>query len=570
MKHPLFAFLFLILATTACKESAPTEPKGPQFGIEHGVIGDSAMVVTAHPEATEVGKEILYQGGNAVDAAVAVQFALAVTFPYAGNLGGGGFMVYREADGAAHSLDFREKAPAAAHRDMYLGEDGEPVPEMSQRGPLAVGVPGTVDGLWRAHKKFGKLSWRKVLQPAVELAIEGYIATEHQAGWLNKVREDFVKYNPDGAYLVRDEPWEMGDKVVQEELGRTLQLIQDKGRDGFYHGPTADRIVDEMERGGGLITHQDLEDYEAQWREPVSGNYKNYRIISMPPPSSGGIALLQMLHMIEGHPISEWGYRDPRTIHLLVEAERRAYADRAEFLGDPDHFPIPIAELIEPDYAKERMKSFNPEKASLSADIGHGQPVKEPTETSHFSIIDLEGNAVSITVTLNSAYGSRVWVKDAGFLLNNEMDDFSAKPGVPNQYGLVGKEANAIAPGKRMLSSMTPTIIEKEGKPFMVLGTPGGSTIITSVLQCFLNVAEFGMTMRESVDQARYHHQWLPDLLYHEAGAFDSVTTADLKALGHVPTEREPIGRVDAILVRPDGQYEGAGDHRRDDVAAGF
>lgn len=558
----------IVLLLYACKESQPVP--GPRFGIETGLLGDSAMVVASRAEAAQAGRDILYRGGNAIDAAVAVQFALAVTFPYAGNIGGGGFMVYRQADGQAYALDFREKAPAAAYRDMYLDENGDPVPEMSQRGHLAVGVPGTVDGLWQAHQRFGKLPWSEVLEPAVRLALQGYEATEMQADWLNKVREDFLRYNPDGAYLVKDEGWKAGDSIFQTDLGHTLQLISEQGRAGFYEGPTAERIVDEMQRGNGLITLQDLSGYHAQWREPIAAAYKDFKVISMPPPSSGGVALVQMLKMIEDQPIADWGFRDPRTIHLLVEAERRAFADRAEYLGDPDFYPVPLAALTDPAYARQRMESFDPAQATPSSELGHGALRPEPTETSHFSIVDLEGNAVSITITLNSAYGSRVWVKDAGFLLNNEMDDFSAKPGVPNQFGLVGNEANAIAGGKRMLSSMTPTIIERKGKLYMVIGTPGGSTIITSVLQCFLNVAEFGMTMRESVDQLRYHHQWLPDLLYHEAGAFDSSTVAALAKLGHVPTEREPIGRVDAILVRPDGLYEGAGDHRRDDVAIGF
>ena len=479
-------------------------------------------------------------------------------------------MVYREGNGEAYSLDFRETAPAKAHRDMYLDESGEVIPLLSRRGPLYVGVPGSVEGMFQAHARFGSLSWTELLQPAVDLARQGYEVSVNQADWLNKAEEDFRLYNPDGAYLVKDSGWAAGDSIRQADLAATLERIRDQGRDGFYQGKTAEFIVDEMQRGGGWISREDLANYEAKWRDPVQGTYKNHQVISMGPPSSGGIVLLQMLKMVEDHPLAQWGFQDPRTVHLMVEAERRAFADRAEFLGDPDFWNVPLKELLDMAYLKSRMASFDPEKATDSESLSHGVLPKESTETTHYSIVDLHGNAVSITTTLNSAYGSRVWVQQGGFLLNNEMDDFSAKPGEPNLYGLIGNEANAIVAKKRMLSSMTPTIIAHNGKLKMVLGTPGGSTIITSVFQCFLNVVEFGMTMRESVNQPRFHSQWLPDKLYVEETALSESCRAQLKSKGHEITERDAIGRVNAILVHPDGMFEGAGDHRRDDKAMGF
>lgn len=568
----LLGSLFVYSCKEAPKEQPDTEPNMPVVGL----VDDSAMVVCAHPEAARVGRDILFKGGNAVDAAVGVHFALAVVFPYAGNLGGGGFMVYRDAQGQSTTLDYREKAPAKSHRDMYLDDSGEVVPKLSSRGHLSVGVPGSVAGMFDAHQKYGSLSWTELIQPAIDLARNGYSATENQAGWLNDMKEDFVKYNgSEGSewmgYLVKEAEWQAGDIIQQEDLAASLERIRDQGRDGFYLGVTADLLVTEMERGGGWITLDDLKEYKTKWREPVYSDYKGYRIISMGPPSSGGIILSEMLHMVDDSPLSEWGFQSTESTHLMVEAERRAFADRAEFLGDPDFVEIPQAILTSNEYADQRMANFNPEAATPSDSLGPGEPWKESTETTHFSIVDQFGNAVSITTTINSPYGSRVWVKGGGFLLNNEMDDFSAKPGVPNIYGLVGKEANAIAPGKRMLSSMTPTIIEKEGKLFMVAGTPGGSTIITSVFQCFLNVAEFGMTMQESVNQPRFHHQWLPDKLFVEAGALSPNVRSKLSEMGHHVEDRDAIGRVDAILIRGDGMLEGAADHsRRDDTAAGF
>lgn len=566
----ILPFLAGLVILSSCRPSPPPPSDESPIPIV-GQVEDSAMVACSHPLAAEVGRDILFKGGNAIDAAVGVHFALAVTFPYAGNLGGGGFMVYRAADGSATTLDFREKAPAKAHRDMYLDDMGDVVPELSSRGPLAVGVPGSVDGMYQAHQRYGKLPWEELIQPAIDLARNGYAATENQAGWLNKLKEDFEKYNPEGAYLVQEEPWQAGDLVVQSDLAASLERVRDGGRDGFYKGETAQLFVEEMERSGGWITASDLESYTSTWRDPIRGTYKDYSVLSMGPPSSGGILLVEMLNMVEESALQDLGFQTRETAHLMVEVERRAFADRAEFLGDPDYVEIPQAKLLSKAYAKARMADFNSEMAHSSDSIGPGPAREGSGETTHYSIVDYYGNAVSITTTLNSAYGSRVWVKGAGFLLNNEMDDFSAKPGVPNQYGLVGNEANAIAPGKRMLSSMTPTIFEKEGKLFMVVGTPGGSTIITSVFQAFLNVAEFNMTMQEAVNNKRFHHQWLPDVIRVEEGTFSPAVRTALQEMGHQLDEREPIGRVDAILIRPDGMLEGAADHtRRDDTTAGF
>jgi gamma-glutamyltranspeptidase/glutathione hydrolase len=559
-------------ATGCCdgRDKKPTDKMGPRFGRYEGLVTDSAMVVTAHPAASDIGVAILRKGGNAADAAVAVQFALAVCFPYAGNIGGGGLLVMRQANGEVNALDFREKAPLAAHRDMYLDSKGAIIPQLSEKGRLSVGVPGSVAGMVELHAKYGKLPWAELVQPSVDLARNGFPASAHEAKWLNDQQVDFREFNGNGqAYLVKEAGWTAGDTLRQEDLARTLERIRDHGWAGFYAGETAALLLAEMGRGG-IITQADLDGYAAVWREPLRGTYKGLGIITMPPPSSGGIVLLQMLAMVEDFPLGQWGPDAPATIHCMVEVERRAFADRAEYLGDPDFVKIPIAGLLDPAYLRSRMADFDPERATPSDSIRHGQPRKEPTETTHFSIIDAEGNAISVTTTLNSPYGSKVWVAGAGFLLNNEMDDFSAKPGVPNIFGLVGNEANAIAAGKRMLSSMTPTIVERDGKVFLVLGTPGGATITTSIFQIILDLAEHGMTLQEAVDFKRFHHQWLPDEIAIEDSAFSVATWDALRAMGHKVCVREPIGRVDAILRKADGRLEGAADKRRDDVARGY
>lgn len=529
----------------------------------------NGLVVSAHPSASKVGLEILKKGGNAVDAAVAVQFALAVVYPTAGNLGGGGFLVYRSATGELATLDFREKAPEKASRDMYLDASGNAIPEKSLFGHLAAGVPGSVDGMVKAHEKFGKLKWTDLLQPAINLAKNGFPVTEKQAEELNEMQEPFMKFNPGKSYFIKKN-FKGGDIWIQEDLAKTLELIRDNGREGFYSGPVADYIIAEMIAGGGLISKEDLKNYQAQWREPLVGKYKDYKIITMPPVSSGGIALLQLLNSVESFPLKRFGHNSDSTMQVMIEAERRVYADRATHLGDPDFYKVPQKQLIDPSYSKMRMSTFNWDKATLSTDIKAGEFPKESEETTHFSIVDREGNAVSLTTTLNGGYGSMVFVKGAGFLLNNEMDDFSVKPGAPNMYGLLGGEANSIVPGKRMLSSMTPTILEKNGDLFMVVGTPGGSTIITSVFQTILNVLEFDMNMQAAVNAKRFHHQWMPDEVVVEKGSPDSLTRKKLESKAYKFRERKAIGRVDAILKTPWGYYEGGADPRGDDTRMGW
>jgi gamma-glutamyltranspeptidase/glutathione hydrolase len=548
-------------------------------GCTQGQIGKNnsgeyrnGMVVCAYPDASLVGLNILKKGGNAVDAAVAVQFALAVVYPDAGNIGGGGFMVYRSSTGESNTLDFREKAPAAASTNMFLDAAGNVIPDMSLATHQASGVPGSVDGMIEAHKKYGKLKWADLLQPAIDLARNGFKLTKGAAASLNHAQDDFKKLNPGKNYLIKDTPYQEGDVLVQKDLAKTLQLIRDKGRDGFYDGPVADSIAAEMKNGAGLITKTDLLNYHSVWRKPIIGDYKGYRIITMPPPSSGGIALLQLLKSVQPYPLKRWGHNQDSTIQLVVEAERRVYADRSKYLGDPDFYKVPVDSLLKPAYITSRMHSFKWDAATPSSTILPGSFAGyESDQTTHFSIVDRDGNAVSITTTLNGGYGSKIFVKGAGFLLNNEMDDFSSKPGVPNMFGLVGGKANAIQPGKRMLSSMTPTIIEKDGKLFMVIGTPGGSTIITSVFQTILNVIEFDQDMQQAVTSKRFHHQWLPDQVDFEKGAIDSVAQSKLQQKGYKLVERKGAsGRVDAIMFTKWGYYEGGADPRGDDTKLGW
>ncbi|WP_019990219.1 gamma-glutamyltransferase [Rudanella lutea] len=596
MMRSLFFPIGLLTLVVACHSSAPRGSSGavsqsqgvyqyrdedptlkPFYSDRMGVTGRNGMVATAHPEASRVGLEILKAGGNAVDAAVAVQFALAVVYPGAGNLGGGGFLVYRDKAGEAHTLDFREKAPGKATRDMYLDSAGNVRPGLSISGHLASGVPGSVDGMVQAHSRFGRLSWAQVLQPAIDLAERGFALTERDARGLNSIRQDLLRINPGKSYFLKGTPtdttrWRANDRLVQTDLGQTLRRIQAQGRAGFYGGETARLLATEMQRGGGLITEQDLADYKSVWRTPLKATYKDLNIITMPPTSSGGVALVQLMRFVEPFPLRRWGWNRDSTVQVMIEAERRVYADRAKFLGDPDFVKVPVAELTSYPYLKSRWTDFNWAKATDSRNIRGGTlPGFESLETTHFSVVDKEGNAVAITTTLNGGYGSRVVVGGAGFLMNNEMDDFSIKPGTPNMYGLVGNAANAIAPGKRMLSSMTPTILEKGGKLYMVVGTPGGSTIMTSVFQTILNVTEHGMTMQQAVNALKFHHQWLPDKTTFENGAFTPKTEQILQSRGYV-LERltNTLGRMDCILVRPDGTLEGASDPRADNTAMGY
>ncbi|WP_018618680.1 gamma-glutamyltransferase [Spirosoma luteum] len=592
--------LFILVAAglITCKTQSPTTPTDKRvtqsqgvyqykdedptvklfFSDRVGVTGRNGMVASAHPEASQVGLTILKAGGNAVDAAVAVQFALAVVYPGAGNIGGGGFMVYRDNAGKAYSLDYREKAPAAATKDMYLDSVGNVRTGLSISGHLASGVPGSVDGMAEAHKRFGKLTWAQVLQPAVDLAANGFALTERDALGLNRVKGDLDKINPGKSYFVKSTvptdttTWHPGDKLVQADLAKTLQRIQAQGRAGFYEGETARLLAEEMVRGKGIITEEDLKNYHSVWRDPIQASYKQYNVITMPPTSSGGVALIQMMRFVEPFPLRKWGWNRDSTTQVMIEAERRVYADRAKFLGDPDFVKVPVAQLISPDYLRSRWTDFSWAKATNSNDLKGGVlPGYESLETTHFSVVDKDGNAVSITTTLNGGYGSRVVVGGAGFFMNNEMDDFSVKPGVPNMYGLVGNQANSIAPNKRMLSSMTPTILEKEGKLFMVVGTPGGSTIMTSVYQTILNVIEHGMTMQQAVNALKFHHQWLPDKTIFENGAFSEPTIDYLKNRGYVLEKlTNTLGRMDCVLVRPDGSYEGASDPRADNTARGY
>ncbi len=555
----------------------------PFFSDRQGVVGRNGMVASAHPEASQVGLNILKAGGNAVDAAVAVQFALAVVYPGAGNIGGGGFMVYRHADGKSYTLDYREKAPARATQNMYLDSLGNVRPGLSISGHLASGVPGSVEGMAEAHKRFGKLPWAQVLQPAIDLAARGFALTERDALGLNRIKTDLTTINPSKTYFLKNtnpadtltgplDRWQKNDRLLQVDLAKTLQRIQQQGRAGFYEGETARLLADEMKRGNGLITEEDLKNYHAVWRNPIQATYKNYTVITMPPTSSGGVALVQLMRFTEPYPLRRWGWNRDSTVQVMIEAERRVYADRAKFLGDPDFVRVPVDKLIGADYLKSRWTDFSFARATDSKAIRGGQiPGYESLETTHFSVVDRDGNAVSITTTLNGGYGSRVVVGGAGFFMNNEMDDFSVKPGVPNMFGLIGNQANAIAPNKRMLSSMTPTILEKDGKLFMVVGTPGGSTIITAVYQTVLNVIEHGMTMQQAVNALKFHHQWLPDKTIFENGAFSDATVQYLQSRGYTLEKlTNTIGRMDCVLIRPDGSYEGASDPRADNTARGY
>ncbi len=529
--------------------------------VAHGAV------VSAHALASEVGVNILKEGGNAVDAAIATQLALAVVYPGAGNIGGGGFMVAHLNNGENISIDYRETAPAAASRDMYLDANGNPQMQLSQDGRLAAGVPGTVAGLF-AGMKYAKLPFKKLIQPAIDLAEKGFTISASQAESFNYYKNEFIKLNSTTPVFVKSIAWKEGDTLVQKDISNTLKRIRDEGAKGFYEGETAKLIVAEMKKDNGIITEDDLKNYKAKEREPIVFNYKGNTIITMPLPSSGGIILEQMLKMSDSKNLSDMKFGTIHSMQLMTEVERRAYADRAQFLGDPDFVKVPVKTLVSDEYLKKRMDDYDPEKAGNSMATKEGL-IKESEETTHFDVLDKDGNAVSVTTTLNGGYGSRTVVSGAGFLLNNEMDDFSVKPGVPNMYGAVGAEANAIAPNKRMLSSMTPTIVLKNHKPWIVVGTPGGTTIPTSVYQTLVDIIDFNMTAEDAVNKPKFHHQWLPDEIFVEKG-FDENVINELKQMGYKITTRDAIGRTEVIMVMPDKTIKAVGDNRGDDAAAGY
>ncbi len=526
-----------------------------------------AAVTSAHPLASMVGAAIMQDGGNAFDAAIAVHFALAVVHPSAGNIGGGGFLLARTNKGKLIGLDFREAAPAIASRDMYLDEKGNPITSKSLEGPLASGIPGSVSGMFNAHI-YAKLPMAQLMEPAIELAQYGFVLTEKEAGSLNSVRDELLKLSSAPSAYTKNTKWEKGDTIFQPELAATLRRIQINGLTGFYEGVTADLIVKEMANGSGIISTTDLKNYQTKKRAPIEFDYKKHHVISFAPPSSGGILIAQMMKMISPYDIASMGYQSPEAVGLMVESQRLAYADRAEHMGDPDFWKVPTRTLISDAYAKQRMQDYTPGVAGNSKNTIAGQ-AKESEQTTHYSVIDKEGNMVAITTTLNGSYGNKTVVAGAGFLLNNEMDDFSVKPGVPNMFGALGGEANAIAPGKRMLSSMTPTLVTLNNKAYLTIGSPGGTTIPNQIYEGLINMIDFKMSLKQSIDASRFHHQWIPDQIQVEAD-FPDATIQALKKQGYKVNQRGYFGRMDGIRILPNGKIEAAGDKRGDDSVAGY
>jgi gamma-glutamyltranspeptidase/glutathione hydrolase len=567
-----YTFVILIFFLFSCNK----------VDIYTGVISENAMVVTAREEASIIGIEILKKGGNAFDAMVATELALAVAYPYAGNIGGGGFMVFRKNDGEIGSLDFREKAPIEATRDMYLDKDNNVIEGLSTVGGLAVGVPGTIAGVFEVYEKYGTLKIEEIFQPVINLALKGVVVTKKQEARLKQYYSEInhkktfwngienVQYDKSSLWK---KVWNEKDTIKYNALAKTLKRIMLYGKKEFYEGKTAIELVKFVQKNGGILTLEDLKSYQPKWRSPVVFEYDNLKIISMSPPSSGGICLEQIMKMINPFDLHKYGHNDVDYIKVLVEAEKRAYADRSFYLGDPDFNKIPYKKITSDEYLSKRMKDFSFSTPTLSKDLNPGKiNISESSETTHYSILDQFGNSVSVTTTLNAAYGSKLYSDELGFFLNNEMDDFSSKPGVPNMYGLIGSKINQIEPGKRMLSSMTPTIIEKNNELYMVLGTPGGSTIITSVLQTILNVHEFKMTMQQAVNAPRFHHQWLPDEILFETTGFDKKITDKVAADGYKTyfDSSKISSKVEGILILDDGKIEGGADKRGDDKAVGF
>jgi gamma-glutamyltranspeptidase/glutathione hydrolase len=571
MKRPLiFTLLFaLFLSCNSSRKSSSSSFDPYLYTVQKKVIAEKGAVVSAHPLASQIGLDVLKQGGNAFDAAIATQLALAVVYPQAGNLGGGGFLVARLADGRDIAIDYREKAPGNAHRDMYIDSSGNARSDLSEAGHLASGVPGTVSGLF-ASAHYGKLPFEKLIQPAIDLAEKGFVIKAKEARGLNNLKDELKQYNSVMPVFVKDQPWKETDTLIQADLANTLRRIRDNGAAGFYEGETARLIVEEMKRGNGIISLEDLKNYKAAARTPHTFMYKGYKIIGMPMPSSGGLLLHQMMKMIEDRNIASMGFHSLAAVHLMTEVERRAFADRGEYMGDADYYKVPVPLLTNEVYLQERMKNYDPTLATPFEMIRPGSLLRSESEqTTHLSVIDNEGNAVAVTTTLNNSYGSRTVVGGAGFLLNDEMDDFSIKPGVPNMYGAIGGEANAIAPGKRMLSSMTPTIVLKNDKPFLVVGTPGGTTIPTSVFQTLVNILEFDMSTEDAVNQPKFHHQWMPDTLMVERG-FPSTIKEGLQKMGYILRDRGAIGRTEVIKVLPGGKFEAVADRRGEDDARGW
>ncbi|MCS3795757.1 gamma-glutamyltransferase [Niastella sp. OAS944] len=562
-----FPLVILLYACTGPRSAATVQFNPYEYTIQKKATGSNGAVSSAHPLASETGINIMKQGGNAIDAAIATQLALAVVYPSAGNIGGGGFTVIHLANGKNLTIDYREKAPATAHRDMYLDAAGNAQTQLSQNGHLAAGVPGAVAGLFSCLQ-YASLPISKLIQPAIELAEKGFVLTESEARHLNNIQPALIKYNTVTPVFVKAAGWKKGDTLVQQDLANTLKRIRDKGMAGFYEGETARLIVDEMKRANGIISYEDLKNYQAKEREPVVFDYKTYKVVTMPLPSSGGVLLPMMMHMIEDQPVKQYGFQSARAVQLMTEIERRAYADRAKFLGDVDFYKVPVKKLSSKEYAVERMKDYKAETAGSSKTTQAGL-IPESEETTHFSVYDKSGNAVSVTTTLNGSYGSRTVVGGAGFLLNNEMDDFSIKPGVPNLYGAVGGDVNAIAPGKRMLSSMTPTIVLKDNKPFLVVGTPGGTTITTSVFQTLVNILEFDMSAEDAVNKPKFHHQWLPDEIFVEPD-FPQAVRQQLQQMGYKVTQRGPIGLTEVIRINANGSIEAIADKRGDDSANSY